>query len=71
LNTCTSINYSGTEPFVGTVYAPYAAFTFSGTAGGFGAFSANTISISDGAHIAFDESLYTGGEYVVASWNEL
>jgi hypothetical protein len=71
LNTCTSINYSGSSPFIGTVYAPYAAFTFSGTGGGFGSFSANTITITSGAHLAFDESLNAKGEYVVASWNEL
>src|SRR5207247_5482837 len=71
LNTCTSINYSGSSPFIGTVYAPYAAFTFSGAEGAFGAISANSISIGSGAHVAFDESLDATGEYVVASWNEL
>ena len=71
LNACTSIDYSGSSPFIGTVYAPYAAFAFSGTGGGFGSFSANTISITSGAHLAFDESLHATGEYVVASWNEL
>ena len=72
LNTCTLINYTSASPFIGTVYAPYAAFTFSGTAGGFGAFSANTITIGSGAHLAFDESLNAAkGEYVLASWNEL
>ena len=70
LNTCTSINYSGSSPFIGTVYAPYTALTFGGAGGGFGSFTASSISIS-GAHIAFDESLHAAGEYVVASWNEL
>jgi hypothetical protein len=71
LNTCTSINYSGSSPFIGTVYAPYATLVFSGTGGGFGSFAANSISIMSGAHVAFDESLHATGEYVVASWNEL
>jgi len=72
LNTCTLINYTSDSPFIGTIYAPYAAFTFSGTAGGFGAFSANTITLNSGAHLAFDESLNAAkGEYVVASWTEL
>jgi hypothetical protein len=71
LNTCTSINYNGSSPFIGTVYAPYATVAFNGTGGGFGYFTANTISIMSGAHIAFDESLHATGEYVVASWNEL
>jgi len=71
LNTCSSISYSGTSPLIGTVYAPSAAFTFNGTSGGFGAFSASSITISSGSHLAFDESLNTAGEYVVSSWNEL
>jgi hypothetical protein len=71
LNTCRSINYSGSSPLIGTVYAPYASFTFSGSGGAFGAFSANTISINNSSHIAFDESLNAKGEFVVAAWNEL
>jgi hypothetical protein len=70
LKTCTTFNYTGTSPFTATVYAPNAAFTFSGTEGAFGAFSANTITIGSGAHVAFDESLNSTGEYVVASWIE-
>jgi hypothetical protein len=70
LKTCTALNYSGTAPFIGTVYAPDAAFTFSGEAGAFGAFSANTITIGSGVHVAFDENLNATGEYVVASWVE-
>jgi len=71
LNTCNSINYSGSSPLIGTVYAPYAAFSFSGAAGAFGSFSANSISINNNSHVAFDESLNATGEYIVASWNEL
>jgi len=71
LNTCSSFSYSATSPFIGTVYAPSAAFTFSGAAGGFGAFSANTITISSDTHLAFDESLNATGDYVVTCWNEL
>src|SRR5262249_52371695 len=71
LNTCNAISYTSDSPFIGTVYAPYAVFSFSGTQGGFGAFSANSITIGSGAHVAFDESLNATGEYVVASWNEL
>jgi hypothetical protein len=71
LNSCNSINYSGSSAFIGTVYAPYAAFSFSGAAGAFGSFSANSISINNNSHVAFDESLNATGEYIVASWNEL
>ena len=71
LNTCQSINYSGSSPLIGTIYAPYASFAFSGSGGAFGAFSADTISINNNSHIAFDEILNAKGEYVVAAWNEL
>jgi len=71
LNTCNSINYTSSSPFIGTIYAPYAAFSFSGPAGAFGSFGANSIAINNSSHIAFDESLNATGEYIVASWNEL
>jgi hypothetical protein len=71
LPTCTAITYSGSSAFQGTVYAPSAAFTFSGGAGAFGAFTAKTILISGSGGVHFDESLGTGNDYVIASWNEL
>jgi len=73
LNSCTTVNYSGGTAFIGTVNAPYAAFTFSGSAGAYGSFSANTISVNGGASIHYDEDLTPGKAtgYVVASWNEL
>jgi Tfp pilus assembly protein PilX len=72
LNTCATLTYSGSSTFVGTVYAPYAAFTFSGSSGACGAFTANTATISGGAAIHCDEGLgKDGGLYVVTSWNEI
>jgi hypothetical protein len=72
LNTCTTVNYSGASALIGTVYAPSAAFDFSGQAGAFGAFVASTVSIRDGADVHYDEAVKAGlGQYVVASWNEL
>jgi hypothetical protein len=64
--------YSGSAMFIGTVYAPYSDFTFSGGAGASGSFTANTITISGSAGVHFDEGS-TGGHrgYLVASWNEL
>jgi hypothetical protein len=59
LNTCTTFYYSGGSQFIGTVYAPYAAFTFSGSAGACGAFAASTITISGGAAVHCDERLNT------------
>ena len=63
--------YSGSAAFIGTVYAPYAAFTLSGSAGATGTLSANTVILSGGASVHFDESLGSAGAYVVMSWNEI
>src|SRR5881397_1482564 len=52
LPTCAAFSYSGGSAFIGTVYAPSADFRFSGTAGAFGSFTANTVTVSGGAHIA-------------------
>ena len=71
LNSSQSFAYSGTSEFIGTVYAPHADFKFSGSSGAFGAFTGETVTISGGAHIAYDEDLKNTGEYVMASWNEI
>ena len=71
LPTCTAFSYSGSSEFVGTVYAPSAAFSFSGKAGGFGSFTANTVTVSGSVHIAYDKGLNAGGRYVANSWNEI
>ena len=71
LPTCTAFSYSGGSAFIGTVYAPSADFRFSGNAGAFGSFTANTVTVSGGAHIAYDKGLNAGGRYVANSWNEI
>jgi len=71
LNSCKTVSYSGNAEFIGTVYAPYAAFGFSGSAGACGAFTASTVSISGGASVHYDEVLTAGPGYIVASWNEI
>jgi hypothetical protein len=71
LPTCTAFSYSGSSAFIGTVYAPSADFRFSGTAGAFGSFTANTVTVSGTAHIAYDKGLNAGGRYVANSWNEI
>jgi hypothetical protein len=71
LPTCTAFSYSGNSAFIGTVYAPSADFYFSGKAGAFGSFTANTVTISGGAHVAYDKGLNAEGRYVVNSWNEI
>jgi hypothetical protein len=57
LPSCPSVIYSGSAPYVGTIYAPQAAFSFSGLAGGSGSFVANTITVSGSAGIHYDEAL--------------
>src|SRR5436190_6012824 len=71
LPTCTAFSYNGSSAFIGTVYAPSADFTFSGSAGAFGSFTANTVTVSGGAHIAYDKALNADGRYVANSWNEI
>jgi len=72
LNTSTTMTFSGSSTFYGVVYAPYAAFTFSGSAGACGSFTANSVTISGGAGVHYDEGLNAAsGDYVVASWNEV
>ena len=66
--------YSGSSAFIGTVYSPYDQFTFSGSAGAFGSFSANNVVISGGAAVHYDQHLGgspTIAEYVATSWNEI
>ena len=71
LPTCTAFSYSGNSAFIGTVYAPSADFSFSGSAGAFGSFTANTVTVSGGAHVAYDKGLNADGRYVANSWNEI
>jgi hypothetical protein len=65
--------YSGTSAFIGTVYAPYANFTFSGSAGAMGSFGANSVTISGGASVHYDETLSPRQDpkYLASSWNEI
>ena len=66
--------YSGSSAFIGTVYSPYDQFTFSGTAGAMGSFSANNVVISGGAAVHYDQHLAgspTVAEYVATAWNEI
>lgn len=71
LPTCTQVTYSGGAAFVGTVYAPEAAFTFSGGAGAYGAFTADSVVISGSGGVHYDQDLGRTGGYVMASWNEI
>ena len=52
---------------------PYAAFTFSSSAGAYGSFTASTISVSGTAAVHIDEALGASPSngYVATSWNEV
>jgi hypothetical protein len=72
---CTSITYSGSSSFIGTVWAPYATFAQSGGAGVIGAMIVYSFSQSGGqSFFRYDEILGTGlasGVYRVVSWKEV
>jgi hypothetical protein len=72
LPTCKTVTYSGSSAFIGQVYTPQAAFTFNGTSGASGSFTANTISMSGSAGVHYDEALgRPTGPYTIISWAEL
>jgi hypothetical protein len=68
-----SVTISGSGKLVGTIYAPEAKITLSGSGGNFGAVVGNTIELSGGSAFHYDECLGGGGflKYVVMSWKEL
>jgi hypothetical protein len=73
LPTATSISYAGNGSYVGTVYAPEAAFTGVGNASFIGALMANTINFTGNAAIHYDESLggATASTFVANNWQEV
>jgi hypothetical protein len=72
LPTCTAVTYSGSAAYIGQVYAPHAAFSFSGVAGASGAFTAKTITLSGSSGIHYDKALgRPTGPFQISSWAEL
>ena len=67
----TSITYSGNSSFIGTVNAPEADFTLTGTSDMVGAAIVNTFTDSGGAAIHYDEALGATGLPVMTSYTEL
>jgi hypothetical protein len=72
---CTKIDYSGSSDFIGTVWAPYAAYTQSGGSGTIGAFIVYSFTQSGGKSLMrYDEALGNspaGGVYRVTAWQEV
>lgn len=74
LPTCTDMRYNGGAQFVGTIYAPHASVSIDGGAGVTGAIVANTIKLTGGMSLHYDESLKGDpreARFVAASWVEL
>jgi len=71
LNSCTSITYSGSAAFIGTVNAPQAALTISGGGGAYGAIIAKSATISGSGGLHYDDSLGASGGLVATGWVEL
>jgi hypothetical protein len=74
--TCTSITYSGSSGFIGTVNAPEAAYTQSGGSGVIGALIVYSFTQSGGKSLMrYDEALGSpggsGSVYRVVSWQEV
>lgn len=73
----TTVNFKANNSFVGTLYAPQAAFILGGGGSNdydfVGACVVNTIKMNGHYHFHFDEALRRGlwKGYVAVSWNEL
>jgi len=78
LPTCTSIQYSGGADFIGTIYAPEAAFKMSGGGNNVynfvGSAVAGSINLNGKYQVHYDESLIqipAGQHYYATSWKEI
>jgi hypothetical protein len=63
LNTCTSVTYSGNSPFVGTINAPRASVSITGTNDAVGAVIGKTVGLSGWLGLHFDENLKRSGPF--------
>jgi len=73
LNGCTSVDYTGSSKFVGTIDAPKATVKLTGSADASGAIIGNSVTISGGMSLHYDESLNSGpkGRFIASSWLEI
>ena len=61
--TSSSISYSGTAPFIGTIYAPWSSVTISGTSDAVGAVVCTNFTMTGAMGLHFDESLKSAGPF--------
>jgi len=66
-----TVTYSGSSSFIGTINAPHANFTLSGSAAMSGAAIVNSFNDSGGASIHYDEGLSALAPFVLTSYREL
>jgi hypothetical protein len=73
LPSCTSISYAGNGAYVGTIYAPEAAFQGVGNAEIIGSLMANSFDFTGNATIHYDENLgsATASTFVANNWQEI
>jgi len=68
----TTLSYSGSSAFIGTVYAPEASFTFSGAGGMYGAAVVDFFTLSGASGFHYDQALAgSSGHTVHFSYTEL
>jgi len=73
LRTCNSISYSGSFQFTGTVYAPSSTVILTGSADAYGALVGNSIELSGGMGLHYDEALNEPqkARFLASSWREI
>ncbi len=73
LPSCTSMSYSGNAAYVGTIYAPEAAFQSVGNATYIGSVMASTLDFTGNATVHYDENLgsRTASTFVANNWKEI
>ena len=73
LRTCSSISYGGSFQFIGTVYAPSATVILTGSADAYGALVGNSIELSGGMGLHYDEALNAPqkARFLASSWKEI
>jgi len=71
LTSCTSVSYSGSAQFIGTVNAPQADLALKGSTDVLGAIIANSVSMNGNTALHYDESLAFQNAFIATSWQEL
>jgi hypothetical protein len=71
LPTCTSISYSGSSELIGSVNAPQADLTLSGSSDAYGAAIVKSASMSGSSGFHYDEALAKSSVLLMTRWTEM